>query len=48
MYQGRILALGTIEELRERASMPSSGLEAIFLKLTGAGDIRAVVEELLK
>ena len=48
MYQGRILALGTIEELRKRASMPSSGLEDIFLKLTGAGDIRAVVEELLK
>jgi len=48
MYQGRILALGTMEELRERASMPGSGLEDIFLKLTGAGDIRAVVEELLK
>lgn len=48
MYQGRILALGTIGELRDRASMPGSGLEDIFLKLTGAGDIRAVVEELLK
>ncbi len=48
MYQGRILALGTMEELRQRASMPSSKLEDIFLKLTGAGDIRAVVEELLK
>lgn len=48
MYQGRLLALGTMDELRQRASMPSSGLEDIFLKLTGTGDIRAVVEELLK
>lgn len=48
MYQGRILALGTMEELRQRASLPSSGLEDIFLKLTGAGDTKAVVEELLR
>jgi ABC-2 type transport system ATP-binding protein len=48
MYQGNILALGTMEELRGRASLPSSGLEDIFLKLTGTGDLRAVVEELLR
>jgi ABC-2 type transport system ATP-binding protein len=48
MYQGNILALGTMEELRSRASMPNSGLEDIFLKLTGTGDLRAVVEELLR
>jgi ABC-2 type transport system ATP-binding protein len=48
MYQGRILALGAMDELRQKASLPSSGLEDIFLKLTGAGDTRAVVEELLK
>lgn len=48
MYQGRILALGSMDELRQKASLPSSGLEDIFLKLTGAGDTRAVVEELLK
>ena len=48
MYRGRLLALGTMDELRQRASMPDSGLEDIFLKLTGTGDIRAVVEELLK
>jgi ABC-2 type transport system ATP-binding protein len=46
MYQGNILALGTMEELRGRASLPDSGLEDIFLKLTGTGDLRAVVEEL--
>jgi ABC-2 type transport system ATP-binding protein len=48
MYQGKLLALGNINELRQMAKLPDSGLEDIFLKLTGTGDIRAVVEELLK
>ena len=45
---GKLLALGNMDELRKMASMPNSGLEDIFLKLTGTGDIRAVVEELVK
>ena len=48
MYQGQLLALGNMEELRRMASMPNSALEDIFLKLTGTGDVRAVVEELIK
>ncbi len=48
MYQGSILALGNMAELRERASLPGSGLEDVFLKLTGTGDLKPVVEELLK
>jgi ABC-2 type transport system ATP-binding protein len=48
MYQGKLLALGNMGELRQMAKLPDSGLEDIFLKLTGTGDIRAVVEELLK
>ena len=48
MYHGRLLALGSMDELRQKAKLPDSGLEDIFLKLTGTGDIRAVVEELLK
>ena len=48
MYHGRLLALGSMDELRQMAKLPDSGLEDIFLKLTGTGDIRAVVEELLK
>jgi ABC-2 type transport system ATP-binding protein len=48
MYQGKILALGDMKELRQMASLPDSGLEDIFLKLTGTDDIRAVVEELAK
>ena len=48
MYQGKILALGDMQELRQMAKLPDSGLEEIFLKLTGTDDIRAVVEELAK
>ena len=48
MYQGNILALGNMNELRQRASLPNSGLEDIFLKLTGTEDLRAVVEELVR
>lgn len=48
MYQGKILALGNMKELREMAKLPDSGLEDIFLKLTGTDDIKAVVEELVK
>jgi ABC-2 type transport system ATP-binding protein len=48
MYQGNILALGTMSELRQMSKMESSDLEDIFLKLTGTGDLKPVVEELLK
>ncbi len=48
MYQGKILSLGTMTELRQRASLPESKLEDIFLKLTGTGDLKPVVEELLR
>ncbi len=48
MYEGRLLALGNIEELRQKARLPGSDLEEIFLKLTGTEDIREVVEALLK
>jgi len=48
MYEGKLLALGNMEELRQKARMPGSDLEEIFLKLTGTGDIKDVVEALLK
>ena len=48
MYQGKLLALGNMNELRQLAKLPNSGLEDVFLKLTGTGDTRPVVEELLK
>jgi len=48
MYGGRLLALGTMKELRQKAKMPESGLEDIFLKLTGTSDVKPVVEALMK
>ncbi len=48
MYQGQLLALGNMDELRKTARMPGSDLEDVFLKLTGTEDLRAVVEELMK
>src|SRR3990172_5973358 len=48
MYQGRLLALGNMDELRQMSKMPGSDLEDIFLKLTGTSDVRAIVEELIK
>lgn len=48
MYEGKLLALGTMKELRQKARMPESGLEDIFLKLTGTSDVKPVVEALMK
>jgi len=48
MYEGRLLASGNMKELRQKARLPGSDLEEIFLKLTGTEDIREVVEALLK
>ncbi len=48
MYKGQLLALGNMNELREKARMPGSDLEDVFLKLTGTDDVKEVVEALLK
>ena len=48
MDEGRLLALGTMKELQQEARMPGSDLEDVFLKLTGASDIRPVIEALLR
>jgi hypothetical protein len=39
-----MIVLGTAEEIREHASMTGSGLEEVFLRLTGGED----VQDLLK
>jgi ABC-2 type transport system ATP-binding protein len=46
MYQGSVLADGTIAELRQGAGLPGSTLEEVFLKITGTGDLSEVVREL--
>ena len=48
MYEGKLLAIGNMENLREKARLPGSNLEEVFLTLTGTGDIRDVVEALME
>jgi ABC-2 type transport system ATP-binding protein len=46
MYQGKVLAVGTVPELRTMAGLPGSSLEEVFLKITGTTDLRDIVEAL--
>ncbi|HHK60631.1 MAG TPA: ABC transporter ATP-binding protein [Desulfobacterales bacterium] len=43
IQQGRLVALGDLGSLRERAGRPGSRLEEIFLELTGAWELQAVI-----
>lgn len=45
--QGRLIAVGTLEELRQQANSPAGAdLEAIFLRLTGAEDVVEILPAL--
>ncbi len=46
LQNGRILAEGTAKELREKAGLSNSGLEDVFLKLTGTKGVEDIVEAL--
>src|SRR5438067_3533572 len=46
LQSGRVLAEGTAEELREKAGLSHSGLEDVFLKLTGTKGVEDIVEAL--
>lgn len=48
MRNGKILAEGDIEGLREKAKLPDSDLEDVFLKLTESDNARSIVEALLE
>lgn len=48
MYDGKVLAEGTSEELRAKGGASGSTLEEIFLKLTGTSDTRDIVEALTR
>ncbi len=48
LQNGRILAEGTSVELREKAGLSGSGLEEVFLKLTGAKGVEDIVEALIR
>ena len=43
--EGRMIALGTMQELREKAQSADDKLEPLFLKLTGEEGIRSRVED---
>ncbi|MDH7577443.1 MAG: ABC transporter ATP-binding protein [Bacillota bacterium] len=40
IYKGRIVAEGTVDELKQQAKRPESNLEELFLTLTESGDSR--------
>lgn len=46
MYQGKIVANGTMSDLRAQAGLPGSTLEEVFLKITGTGELDEIVKEL--
>jgi ABC-2 type transport system ATP-binding protein len=46
LHHGSVLASGTVDALRERAGLAGSGLEEVFLSLTGTGDLGDVVAAL--
>ncbi len=45
---GKILAEGSSKDLRENAGLPGSGLEEVFLKLTGTKGVEDIVEALIR
>ncbi len=46
LQQGKIIAQGTMKELREISQSDGGKLEEIFLKLTGAEDLQAAIDAL--
>jgi ABC-2 type transport system ATP-binding protein len=46
IMHGRIKCIGDMDSLRREASMESSGLEEIFLELTGAHELQAIIHAL--
>lgn len=46
IHKGNIISTGTSGDLRQQAQSPDSGLEQIFLRLTGGEDVVGIVKEL--
>ena len=46
IHKGNIIADGTSDELRKQAALSGSGLEQVFLRLTGGEDVVNIVKEL--
>ena len=48
LHRGHVLASGTVSSLREISGRQGSGLEEVFLSLTGTEDIQGVVDALAR
>ncbi len=48
MYLGKIVANGSMTDLRSQAGLPGSTLEEVFLRITGTGELDDIVKELSK
>ena len=48
LQTGRIIAEGSPDELRHKAGLPGSGLEEVFMKLTGTSDVQEIVKALVR
>jgi ABC-2 type transport system ATP-binding protein len=46
IHKGNIISSGTSNDLRQQAQAPESGLEQVFLRLTGGEDVVNIVKEL--
>ncbi len=46
IHKGKLVALGTLDDLREKASIQSGNLEDVFLKLTGSSEMANVAKYL--
>ena len=48
LQNGKVLAEGSAQKLREKAELPGSGMEDVFLKLTGTRGVEDIVEALMR
>ena len=46
IHRGKVISTGTSGDLRQQAHTPDSGLEQVFLRLTGGEDVVNIVKEL--
>jgi len=46
LHHGSVLAAGSVDSLRTQSGLAGSGLEEVFLAMTGSGDLRDVVAAL--
>ena len=46
IHRGKVISTGTSGDLRQQAHSPESGLEQVFLRLTGGEDVVNIVKEL--